>query len=425
MRHYRNSIEFQKTFTSKSSCSKSGWTGSAIHIDGAWQWRDVYKVAKKNNVIVVGGGSISPAAIGGWSSGGGHGPATRNYGLGADQILEAEVMLADGRIVVANHCHHADLFKALRGGGPGYGIILSQTVKAYSNVNVVTSHKYAIAPKVHTAENKDLLDAVSVILQKYPALSDAGYAGYAYWFRNFPGPFIGEIPSGYTHGIWTIGKGKKEADAAFAPLREALKKFENKLTMSETFTEYTDYWSFYDAESGLYDPVGDTSILTSRMIDKAAVSDYQRVRDAVEIMSGSVQEVAIPNVVLLVSGGKVFEDAKDTSSGLNPAWRSSPFVLITGKGVPKTASNELRKATNDDVTFVKGAAAKNLAPNTGGYMNEGDRNDPDYVKNFYGSQYEGHLKTKKKYDPNGVFYCPTCVGAESYVDKVDGALCRV
>ena len=54
------------------------------------------------------GGSISPGAIGGWPSGGGHGPATRNYGLGADQILEAEVMLADGRINIANHCQYND-----------------------------------------------------------------------------------------------------------------------------------------------------------------------------------------------------------------------------------------------------------------------------------------------------------------------------
>ena len=77
------------------------------------------------------------------------------------------------------------------------------------------------------------------------------------------------------------------------------------------------------------------------------------------------------------------------------------------------------------MTYIKGGATKKLAPTTGGYMNEGDRNDPDYIKSFYGANYKSHLAAKKKYDPEGMFYCPTCVGAEAFVDRPDGALCRV
>lgn len=65
LRHYRNSIDFQEKFESATDCRKSGWEGSAIKIDGVWQWGDVYPVAKKNNVIAVGGGSTGPGAIGG------------------------------------------------------------------------------------------------------------------------------------------------------------------------------------------------------------------------------------------------------------------------------------------------------------------------------------------------------------------------
>ncbi|KAK1971605.1 FAD binding domain-containing protein [Colletotrichum sublineola] len=424
LRHYRNSIDFQETYASANQCRGSGWKGGAIRIDGAWQWRDVYEVAKANNVIAVGGGAVSPGAIGGWPSGGGHGPATRNYGLGADQILEAEVMLADGRVVTANHCQNADLFRALRGGGPGYGIVLGTTIKAHPNVDVVTAHRLAIAPLQPSANNSDLLDAVSVMLQSYPDLSDAGYAGYAYWFRNYPGVFVANATSGYSHGFWTIGKTQADADAGFAPVREALARFDDRLFVYESFATYTDYWSFYEAESGLYDPTGDTSILTSRMMDRAAVADYGRVREAVEVLSGKPEEYA-SNVVLLVSGGQVFADANDQSSGLHPAWRRSPYVLVTGRGIPKTASGEVRRAVQDDITFVKGGAAKKLAPTTGGYMNEGDRHDPDYIQTFYGANYASHLAAKKKYDPFNVFYCPSCVGAEAFVDRTDGPLCRV
>ncbi|KAH6655228.1 FAD binding domain-containing protein [Truncatella angustata] len=426
LRHFRNSIEYQEHYLSASTCYKSHWTGGAIRIDGAWQWEDVYPVAKENNVIVVGGGSVSPGAIGGWPSGGGHGPATRNYGLGADQTLEAEILLANGTIVIADHCHNTDLFQAIRGGGPGYGIILTRTIKVYPNVNTITAHHLAIAPLVNdiTGNNSALLDAVTVLLQSFPAMNDAGFSGYGYWFRNFPGVFIPpSSTSGYSHGFWTINKTQEEAEAAFAPVRAALQKLNSTIYMIESWASYTDYWSFYFAESAVYDPTGDTSILTSRLIDPESVADHSTVRGAVEVVSGKVDEYT-SNVVLLVSGGQVFKDASDKSSGLHPAWRKSHYALIAGRGVPKNATNEVRQAAQDDITFVKGEALKKLAPDTGGYMNEGDRNDPDWRTSFYGSNYAKLLATKKKYDPDNVFYCTTCVGSEQWVERPDTPLCK-
>ncbi|KAK4245587.1 alcohol oxidase [Corynascus novoguineensis] len=423
LRSFRNGIYFQKKFKSANKCTKSGWKGSAIHIDGAYQWQDVYEVAEANNVIAVGGGSVSPGAIGGWPSGGGHGPATHNFGLGADQILEAEIMLANGKIVTANHCEHADLFRAIRGGGPGYGIVLSQHIKVYPNVKAVTAHRLQIAPRNETPENKDLLDAIAVIHQQLPALSKNGVAGYGFWFRSFPGPFVGDAHSGYNHGFWTIGKGRREAEKAVAPLMKALAKFQDKLVITSTFAEYQDYWSFYHAESGLRDPVGSTSMITSRLINSEAVADYKKVREAIEVVGGSPDEVS-SNVILLVSGGQVFKDGADKFSGLHPAWRVSPFIMISGQGIPKVASREVRDYVQHQVTHVKGAALKKLAPKTGGYMNEGDGSDPEYIDAFYGPNYPRHLATKRKYDPDNIFYCRTCVGAETFIDRPDGPLCR-
>lgn len=424
LRYFRNSIDFQDKYSSVTGCtSESHWDGSAIRVDGAWQWRDVHEVAIKNNVIVVSGGSISPGATGGWPSGGGHGPASRNYGLGADQILEAEVMLADGRVVTANHCQHADLFRALRGGGPGYGVVLGTTIKAHPNVDIITTHKLEIAPYHKTEENKDLLDAIAILVQAYPSLNHAGYAGYAYWHRNFRTVFVNNATSGYSHAIWAIGKSKEEAEAAFAPVREALSKFEDRLFINETYVTYNDYWPFYYNESGQYDPAGDTWAMTSRMFNPESVKDYKNVRDTVEIISGRPEEYA-SNAVLIVSGGQVFEDAKDTTSGLHPAWRESPFVIVTWRNPGKNITNSERQEINDDITFVKGGAGKKLAPGTGGYMNEGDRNDPDFIDTFYGANYKSHLAAKNKYDPHALFYCPTCVGSEAFIDRPDGPLCR-
>ncbi|RDA94095.1 hypothetical protein CP533_5266 [Ophiocordyceps camponoti-saundersi (nom. inval.)] len=424
IRHLRNEIRFHSQFQSATGCTASDWSGSAIHIDGAWQWGDVHRVARRHNVIVVSGGSESPGATGGWLSGGGHGPATRNYGLGADQLLEAEVMLANGSVVFANHCQHTDLFRALRGGGPGYGIVLGTMVKAYPNVGAVTAHRLNVSSIRPTVDNAELLDVVSILMQTHPDLIDAGFAGYATWFRNMTMAVVGNSSSGYTHSIWTIGEGKEAATAALIPLRKELSMFGDKLLIEENLIQYDDYWSFYEAELGRDGPPGDSLLITSRLLNRNSLVDGEAVREAVEVVSGKAGENTF-NIVGLVSGGKVFEDATDTTSGLNPAWRSSHMMLLTVRPVSRNATYAQRQAVIEDVTTVKGAATKKLSPDTGAYMNEGDRNDPDYIRNFYGRAYDGHLAAKKRYDPDGIFYCPTCVGAAAFIDRPDGPLCMV
>lgn len=426
LRYYRHNITFQPQFVSASACTpaKANWTGNAIRIDGAWQWRDVHVIAKKNNVVVVSGGSISPGATGGWPSGGGHGPATRTYGLGADQILEADVMLADGRVVTANACENTDLYRALRGGGPGYGVVLGTTIKAHPNVKTVQVNRLTIAPKKTTPKNAQLLDAVAVVLQSIPQLNNAGYAGYGNWYRNSKTVLYFNATSGYRHNFWIMDKSLDEAKAAFAPLQKALAKFEDDLIVDIQYASYTDYWSFYDKELGLYDPAGITWAMSSRLFDRPALENAAGVREYVEVTSGKPEEY-VGNSVLVVSGGQVFKDAADKNSGLHPAWRTSPLLIVTFRNPEKTISNADRQALNHDMTFVKGGAGKKLAPNTGGYMNEGDVNDPEFQATFYGANYKSHLAVKNKYDPKRVFYCRSCVGSESFVDNPDGALCRV
>lgn len=75
---------------------------------------DIYAFAVANNVTVIGGADPG-VGIGGWISGGGHGPLTAKYGMGADQVLEMEVVTADGNSRVVNERQDADLFWALRG----------------------------------------------------------------------------------------------------------------------------------------------------------------------------------------------------------------------------------------------------------------------------------------------------------------------
>lgn len=60
----------------------------------------------------------------------------------------------------------------------------------------------------------------------------------------------------------------------------------------------------------------------------------------------------------------------------------------------------------------------------GSYMNEANKLDPDYKINFYGTHYARLESIKRLLDPEGVFYCPTCVGSDGWLQQDNGQLCR-
>ncbi|KAI9715287.1 MAG: hypothetical protein M1812_006098 [Candelaria pacifica] len=384
----------------------------AIKVAAGQRMGEIYEAAAAHGSTVV-GGEDPDVGLGGYITGGGHSLISAQYGLAADNILEFEVVTPEGKVETLNECQNQDLFFAFRGGGGStFGVILSATLKTFPTPSMAWSHLTITQTGVDT---DGFWQATAYFHSQLANLTKKGMMGYFNISNIIPANI--SAPLRLEGGFWILNSSVEAMDATLNPVLDVTKDsfLVNVAHSTQLVPNLYDWWKVvYPAGA-----VNTDSVLGSRLLDEKSLS--VPLPDLAKALRSSY-----PNLVLLgnlVIGPGVW-DAKPSGGlgSMTPAWRKAIVHMIVP--VVWNPHNDTLKSEQTNLltrTYVE--ALRKLAPDSGCYLNEADVNEPDLPHAFWGDNYERLLDIKRKYDPEGVFWCAPCVGSQDW-KLDDGKLCR-
>ncbi|ETN45549.1 uncharacterized protein HMPREF1541_09381 [Cyphellophora europaea CBS 101466] len=377
------------------------YQGTAMKIGAGVNGGEAQAFAHSKGLVVVVGNCPTVTLAGGWVQGGGHGLLSSRYGLGVDQVLEFEVVTADGELLTATTDSNSDLFWALAGGGGGtYGIVLSMTIKTYPES--ITSRALLTVPR--TGEKpEDFSNFLATFLQHLPATLDAGVT--VIWAMM---PFAFMLVPAFAPGLT-----KDELDKLIDPTINRLEEL--GIGYQYDSAEYPDALSAFESVPATWN-VSDMHP-AGRLIP----------RDLLETKLTGLVEALIhigDNALMAGVSYNLTRNAASYPMSVNPRLRETLFNLAVGAPVNYTHTEQWPAAYE----FLQNdllAPIRRLAPDGGAYLSETNPYDPEWQHQFYGGNYEKLLAIKDKYDPDNIFYARTAVGSHRWVEKTDGRLCRL
>ncbi|PYH43024.1 FAD-binding oxidoreductase [Aspergillus saccharolyticus JOP 1030-1] len=402
-----------------SFAADDGYVGPAMKLGSGVQAFEAYEYAKQHNVTVVGGEGVTVGLAGGYTLGGGHSPLSSLYGMAADQVLALQVVLADGRFITATSKQHADIYWMLCGGGGStIGVVTSITIKTYPQIPTTTvtfnfTANDTPGPTAFWAGVESYLDNIE-------RLVDAGT--YAYYDLGASVAERGTTYPGDTDYYLRI-QSLVAPNMTIAETRSLLQPWFDRLDrLGIRYTpqyyyanNFHDAWKFAFPQEYMG---AATTKIASRLLPRQAYHD-----DAVRQRNFLAHKDAVANGFSIAGfhlTGKGRAVAPPTNNAVLPAWRETLTHAIVIGQWNSTADWKTVERTSSALT--KWMQALRDLGSSGAYMSEADLLEPDLTDAFYGVNYPRLHALKQRYDPTGVFFALTAVGAEDWTVLVEDPL---
>jgi len=352
------------------------------------------RVDPKNKTVRVGGGTtwsevdhathafglatpcgiIASTGVGGLTLGGGIGHLTRKYGLTIDNLLDVEMVLADGNFVTANEKENSDLFWAVRGGGGNFGIVTSFLFRCHP-VNMV----YAGPTLWDIDKSAEVMKFYRDFITKAPE----DLNGFFAFLTVPPGPpFPEELHLKKMCAIvWCYVGDEKNVDRIFEPIKNfgppalfGVMKMPHPMLNSAFDALFPPGYQWYWRADFLND------------ISDKAIEENIKFGKSMPTMLSTMHMYPIDGAAARGNG--------DTAWNYRHSKWSQVIVGVDPDPKNKELITEWTKDYYDAIhPFSAGGAYVNFM------MDEGE----DRVKASYGENYKRLSQIKKKYDPDNFF----------------------
>jgi FAD/FMN-containing dehydrogenase len=345
-------------------------------VGGGATWGDVDHATYPFGLAAP-GGIISTTGVGGLTLGGGIGYLTRGVGLSIDNLLSADVVLADGRQVTTSDYQNEDLFWALRGGGGNFGVVTSFEFQLHEVGDIVGG------PMCYEFD-----DAAAVLecYREFIAEAPEQLGCFSGWQIAPPVPFIPEDRVGDLFCVLaTCWNGPhEEAEKVLRPLRD----------VAEVKAEQVKVMPFPALNSAFDDLVPKgmqhywKADFVTELTNEAIAAHIEHGRKTPNVSSSMHLHP--------INGAARRVGAEETAFG----HRDKNFAPVIVGIWPDPADSEV------NIRWVKDYYAA-IHPHSGtdaGYINFMSGDDDHRAAANYGTNYERLAAVKATYDPDNFFH---------------------
>jgi len=403
----------------------------AVSVGAGAIWMDAYNAVTTVAGRYVQGGGCTTVGVGGLTQGGGFGSFSKGFGTAAANLLEAEVVTADGAVRIVNAFQDADLFWALKGGGGGtFGVVTRFTLRTHELPEYFGAAGATISASSDTA---------------YQALVEQMISFYQQSLFN---PHWGEqITFGPGSQISVAmafqGLTQAQAEQTWAPFFDRVKArpADYTLTGQEVAAiPAQDYWNaaffeLYAPEDIVPDDLPgapkDYYYWKSDASEVAAFwSAYQSTWLSQQLLDPEHQPALVDALMHAsqywsvtlhcnkgLAGGAADAVAWTADTAMNPAVLDAFALVIAATcqqavypGIPGHEPNTAQGQQQAQAITAAMAPIKALREQPASYFNETDYFQADWQTAFWGGHYARLLQVKNRYDPGGLFLVHHGVG---------------